>query len=107
MEAERLVEHHGLNHVNGQQRDRADALDRLPLRPHTGQPARKRLAQAPASPPALAARVTPAMASGLTDHVWTLEAVVGLLDQTPAITRERGSSPQPHSGRVSTIREPL
>src|SRR5215218_6102991 len=57
--------------------------------------------------PALAAKVTPAMASGLTDHVWTLEEVVGLLDQTPAITRERGSSPQPHSGRVSTTREPL
>jgi hypothetical protein len=29
-------------------------------------------------------KATPAMASGLTDHVWTLEEVGGLLDQTPA-----------------------
>lgn len=26
----------------------------------------------------------PAMAPGLTDHVWTLEEIIGLLDQTPA-----------------------
>ena len=34
MEAERLVEGHRLNHVDGQQRYRADALDRLSLRCH-------------------------------------------------------------------------
>jgi hypothetical protein len=34
MEAERLVEGHGLNHVDGQQRYGADALDRLSLRLH-------------------------------------------------------------------------
>src|SRR5205085_427208 len=32
----------------------------------------------------LGKKTTPAMASGLTDHVWTLEEIVGLLDQTPA-----------------------
>ena len=30
-------------------------------------------------------RVTPAMEAGLTDHVWSLEEVVGLLDSRPAL----------------------
>jgi hypothetical protein len=33
----------------------------------------------------LSSKTTPAMASGITDHVWTLAEVVRLLDQTPAV----------------------
>jgi hypothetical protein len=29
-------------------------------------------------------KTTPAMASGLTDHVWKVDEIVALLDQTPA-----------------------
>jgi hypothetical protein len=28
-------------------------------------------------------KTTPAMAAGVTDHVWTVAEIVGLLDQTP------------------------
>jgi hypothetical protein len=30
-------------------------------------------------------KTTPAMVSGITDHVWMLAEVVGMLDQTPAV----------------------
>src|SRR3954462_541556 len=30
-------------------------------------------------------RVTPAMAAGLADHVWSLEEIVGLLDRSAAV----------------------
>jgi hypothetical protein len=41
VEAERLIERHGRDHVNGEQRYGVDALDRLSLPVHAGQPYRK------------------------------------------------------------------
>src|SRR5262249_61197640 len=42
LKAERLIERHRYNHVRGEQRDRADALDRPVLRLHADQTYRKR-----------------------------------------------------------------
>jgi hypothetical protein len=39
----------------------------------------------------LGKKVTPAMAAGLTDHVWTLDELVGLLTSAEATPIKRGS----------------
>ena len=45
-------------------------------------------------------KTTPAVKAGITDHVWTVEELVGLLDQNPRLTGSRRQASKPKTKRA-------